>query len=50
MTGANLMVGLPDDLQLAELFEKGESLWSVTGHHPIAISLDDLLTALDFNC
>jgi CO dehydrogenase maturation factor len=50
MTGASLMVGLPDDLHLAELFEKGESLWSVTGHHPAAISLDDLLTALDFNC
>jgi len=50
MTGAGLIVGLPDDLQLAASAEKGESLWSMTGNHPVIVRLDELLSEMEFIC
>jgi CO dehydrogenase maturation factor len=47
VTGAGMVVGLPDDKQLAELAEKGESLWSIADPHPVSDSLDELLTMMD---
>jgi CO dehydrogenase maturation factor len=50
MTGAGLIVGLPDDLQLAASAEKGESLWSMTDDHPVIVRLDELLSEMEFIC
>ena len=49
ITGAEIIVGLPDDLELAEFAEKGESLWSLHDDHPVAVHLDELLDELGFN-
>lgn len=48
LLGAELIVGLPDDLVLAEFAEKGESLWSLDDKHPAAIKLDGLLSDMKF--
>ena len=48
LTGAEIIVGLPDDTQLAEFAEKGESLWSLHDNHPIAMHLDELLNEMEF--
>jgi CO dehydrogenase maturation factor len=50
VTGAGLIMGLPDDSLLAENSEKGESLWSLNNNHPVAIQLDELLTEMEFTC
>ncbi len=46
ITGAEIIVGLPDDIELAEFAEKGESLWSLQDDHPVAAHLDELLNQI----
>jgi CO dehydrogenase maturation factor len=47
-TGAEIISGLPDDLALAEIAERGESLWSLEDDHPVAVHLDELLNEIEF--
>ena len=49
ITGAEIIIGLPDDIELAEFAEKGESLWSLQDDHPVAMLLDELLNEMGFN-
>ena len=46
ITGAEIIIGLPDDTELAEMAEKGESLWSLHDNHPVAMLLDELLNQI----
>jgi CO dehydrogenase maturation factor len=47
-TGADLLVGLPTDTEIAELGERGESLFSIRDGHPLLAAMDRFLTeALD---
>ena len=45
-TGAEIISGLPDDLELAEIAERGESLWSLDENHPVAAHVDELLNQI----
>jgi CO dehydrogenase maturation factor len=49
ITGAEIIIGLPDDIELAEFAEKGESLWSLQDDHPVAMLLDELLNEMGFD-
>jgi CO dehydrogenase maturation factor len=46
ITGAERIISLPDDAELAEFAEKGEPLWSLRDHHPVIIPLDELLNQI----
>jgi CO dehydrogenase maturation factor len=43
-TGADLLVGLPDDLELADFGEAGHSLAGVPPDNPVVARIDQLLT------
>ena len=42
-TRADILVGLPTDTELAELGERGESLFNLSSNHPLLAAVEDLL-------
>jgi Flp pilus assembly CpaE family ATPase len=45
-TGADRVVGLPEDARLAEMSERGEALVGLGGDNPVVEKLDDFLTEI----
>ena len=46
LTGAEIIFGLPDDIQLSEFSEQGKSLWSLPDINPVVTHLDNLLSEI----